>query len=161
MRQILFLCTGNFYRSRYAEACFNHAAAQRRLGWRAFSRGLAIHLAPPGGLSLHTARRLRARRIPRRHTAAAPAQVSEADLRRAARIVVLKESEHRPLLARLHPEWENRVRYWEIDDLDRAPPEVTLAAIEARVDALLTELASSPAVGSVRRTRRKPPSRRP
>ncbi len=142
MREILFLCTGNYYRSRYAEAWFNHEAARRGLAWRAFSRGLAIHLAPSAGLSPHAARRLQERRIPPRHTAAVPAQVTEADFRRAARIVVLKESEHRPLLARLHPEWEHRVEYWESDDLDRAPPEVTLPAIESRVAALLAELAA-------------------
>lgn len=153
MRTVLFLCTGNYYRSRYAEACFNHAATRRGLAWRAFSRGLAVHLAPAPGLSPHASRRLRVRRIPRRHTAANPAPATAADLRRAARIVVLKESEHRPLLARLHPGWEDRVEYWEIDDLDRAPPEATLAAIEARVAALLAELAARPR----RRARTGPP----
>ncbi len=164
MREVLFLCTGNYYRSRYAEAWFNHTAAGRGLDWRAFSRGLALPAASRPGLSPHAARRLHARKIPRRHTAEDPAQVTAAELRRAARIVVLKETEHRPLLAQLHPGWEDRVEYWEIDDLDRAPPETTLDAIESRVDALLAELAlppTSPGGGSGRQTRGKPPSLRP
>lgn len=41
-RTILFLCTGNYYRSRHAEAVFNHHAAAVGLGWRATSRGLAL-----------------------------------------------------------------------------------------------------------------------
>src|SRR5207249_1727138 len=45
MPSILFVCTGNFYRSRFAEAVFNHYAKQRQSPWRAFSRGLAVHLA--------------------------------------------------------------------------------------------------------------------
>jgi protein-tyrosine phosphatase len=143
MREVLFLCTGNYYRSRYAEALFNHEAARRGLPWRAFSRGLATHLAPPGGLSPHTTRRLQDRAIPAAHTGPDPVQVSEADLERAARIVALKETEHRPLLALLHPAWENRVEYWEISDLDSAVPEDALAAIEAHVTALLNELAGA------------------
>jgi protein-tyrosine phosphatase len=142
MREVLFLCTGNYYRSRYAEAWFNHEAARRGLDWRAFSRGLVIHLAPASGLSPHAAWRLQTQQIPRKHTAPDPVQVTEPDFRRAARIVALKELEHRPLLADLHPAWESRVEYWHINDLDTASPEVALAAIETRVNALLEELAS-------------------
>lgn len=140
MRHVLFICTGNYYRSRYAEALFNHKATQRRLGWRALSRGLAAHLAPSSGLSPHATLRLLERSIPRKGTGADPVQVSELDFQRADRIVALKESEHRPLLARLHPDWVSRVDYWEIGDLDAAAPEVTLAAIEAHVMDLLAEL---------------------
>ena len=140
IREVLFLCTGNYYRSRYAEALFNHEAARRGLAWRAVSRGLAIHLAPPAGLSPHTTRRLRERAIPAARTGPDPVQAGEADLRRAARIVALKGTEHRPLLTALHPDWADRVEYWEINDLDGSTPEVALAAIEARVTALLAEL---------------------
>ncbi len=56
----LFVCTGNFYRSRFAEAVFNHEAGHAGLGWRAFSRGLRPHLNE-GDLSPHTAAALRQR----------------------------------------------------------------------------------------------------
>jgi protein-tyrosine phosphatase len=140
MREILFICTGNYYRSRYSEALFNDEASRRGLGWRALSRGLAIHLAPPRGLSPHTIRRLQERGISRGGTGADPVQVREADFRRATRVVALKETEHRPLMARLHPGWENRIEYWEISDLDAATPEVALGAIEAQVMALISGL---------------------
>ena len=148
MREILFLCTGNYYRSRYAEALFNHEALRRGLDWRAFSRGLAVHLAPPAGLSPHTTRRLQERSIPFERTGPDPIQVGEADFLRAARIIALKGIEHRPWMARLHPAWMNRIEYWEISDLDAAAPEVALAAIEAHVLALLAELETGPAAGS-------------
>ena len=140
MREILFLCTGNYYRSRYAEALFNHEAARRGLDWRAFSRGLAIHLAPPDGLSPHTTRRLRERDIPEKHTGTKPVQAAEKDFRRAARIIALKGTEHRPWMASLHPAWKDRIEYWEISDLDGATPEEALAAIETHVMVLLEKL---------------------
>jgi len=141
MRDILFLCTGNYYRSRYAEALFNHEAARLGLDWHAFSRGLAIHLAPPG-LSPHTRRRLIERGIPSELTGSDPVQVGEKDLQRAVRIIALKETEHRPLMKYLHPAWADRIGYWEINDLDGSAPEVALGAIEAQVAALLDELES-------------------
>ena len=35
---VLFLCTGNYYRSRFAEALFNSVARKMNLPWKASSR---------------------------------------------------------------------------------------------------------------------------
>jgi protein-tyrosine phosphatase len=40
--RILFLCTGNYYRSRFAEELFNHYAQRRGVNWQASSRALAL-----------------------------------------------------------------------------------------------------------------------
>lgn len=40
-RRLLFLCTGNYYRSRFAEMLFNALTAQLDLNWNADSRGIA------------------------------------------------------------------------------------------------------------------------
>jgi protein-tyrosine phosphatase len=42
VKTILFLCTGNYYRSRFAEELFNHHAERAGLYWVAQSRGLAL-----------------------------------------------------------------------------------------------------------------------
>ena len=39
---VLFLCTGNYYRSRFAEVLFNSVDGKMGLPWRASSRGLAL-----------------------------------------------------------------------------------------------------------------------
>jgi protein-tyrosine phosphatase len=41
-KTVLFLCTGNYYRSRVAEVLFNSVAGKMGLPWRASSRGLAL-----------------------------------------------------------------------------------------------------------------------
>jgi protein-tyrosine phosphatase len=40
MKQVLFLCSGNYYRSRFAEHLFHWLAEKSDLPWRADSRGL-------------------------------------------------------------------------------------------------------------------------
>ena len=42
MKTLLFLCTGNFYRSRFAELYFRHLCAANSLEWIVDSRGLAL-----------------------------------------------------------------------------------------------------------------------
>jgi protein-tyrosine-phosphatase len=39
-KRVLFVCSGNFYRSRLAELLFNEAAEKAGVVWRAESRGL-------------------------------------------------------------------------------------------------------------------------
>src|ERR1051325_9746470 len=41
-KTILFLCTGNYYRSRFAEVLFNSVAGKMGLPWKAVSKGLAL-----------------------------------------------------------------------------------------------------------------------
>lgn len=142
--RILFLCSGNYYRSRFSEALFNFHAERRGLRARAFSRGLATHLVKdfPDFLSPHTVKGLAARGIPEHHTAERPVQCSNTDLAVASRIIALKELEHRPLLTALHPGWENRVEYWHVHDIDFAEPAAALPEIELKVGLLLEAVES-------------------
>ena len=44
MKVVLFLCTGNYYRSRFAEELFDYLAPANCAGWVAASRGIAVDL---------------------------------------------------------------------------------------------------------------------
>jgi protein-tyrosine phosphatase len=142
-RTVLFLCTGNYYRSRFAEVLFNLQAERLGLSWRATSRGLALELLDATDmLSVHAIKRLTALGIPTDGHLRRPQQVSEDDLREAALVIALKEAEHRPLLTRKHPEWADRVEYWHVHDLDGAAPQQALPLIERLVLSLASRLAS-------------------
>lgn len=143
MHEVLFICSGNFYRSRFAEALFNHAAERRGLAWRAFSRGLATYLVDGAGvISTHTRFALLARNIPLHHTGAQPTALAAADLSRAARVIALKEAEHRALMRAQFPQWENRIEYWHVHDLDAATPDTAVPEIETLTLRLLEEVAA-------------------
>src|SRR5689334_9031143 len=97
-KRILFLCTGNYYRSRFAEIFFNWQAKQRGLAWTADSRGLALDGCNYGPISRYTLDRLRKTGVAHDADQRFPRPLSEADLASADLVVAVKEAEHRPLM---------------------------------------------------------------
>jgi protein-tyrosine phosphatase len=139
VRRVLFLCSGNYYRSRYAEALFNHQARAAGWPWRAFSRGLSTYLVDDE-ISPFTRQILLHRGIALAQTAPAPRPLTGGDLAAAAHVVALKESEHRPIMQARFPRHAPRVEYWKVHDLDVGSSVETLAAIEALVERLAGRL---------------------
>src|SRR5437773_12051476 len=92
-KSVLFLCTGNYYRSRFAEVLFNSVAGKMGLPWRASSRGLALErgVNNVGPMAVSAVKGLEAMGV---HAAEAvtrlPAQVTTGDLEGAALVVALK-----------------------------------------------------------------------
>ena len=141
MKRVLFICTGNYYRSRYAEAFFNYRSMLDGLPFEAFSRGLAPHLVE-GDLPLSpwVTQALHHRGIPIEMTGSRRALLTAADLESAHFIVALKEKEHRPLMEASFPDWVGRIAYWTVHDIDVARPEETLPFIEAQVEQFMASL---------------------
>jgi protein-tyrosine phosphatase len=141
MNTVLFLCSGNYYRSRFAEQYFNWLAENGKLPWRAESRGLTVGtMGNIGPISAFALEGLASRGIPPNGNSRFPRQVAEADLVRADVVIAVKEAEHRPALAQLFPHWVDRVHFWHVDDLDCAQPEETLGQLEDEVRALAARL---------------------
>jgi protein-tyrosine phosphatase len=144
MKRILFLCSGNYYRSRFAEILFNHLAEEAELEWKADSRGIVADLSHnPGPIAEATRRGLAARNIPL-GTPRYPMQLTDDDLVRADRVIALYDDEHRPMLRQHFPQTTAQIEYWLVPDLDEMPPEQALARIEENVHRLVHELAQTP-----------------
>lgn len=133
---VLFLSTGNFYRSRFAEACFNFHAVNTGVRWKARSRGFRPYPASEN-LSQLAVNRLKHLGIPLSHTAQAPCGICESSLVSASLVVALYEQEHRPFFRSSFPKWEDRCRYWNVPDIDELDPASALPKIEAEVEALV------------------------
>ncbi|WFU18930.1 low molecular weight phosphatase family protein [Bradyrhizobium sp. CB3481] len=140
--QILFLCTGNYYRSRYAEELFNFRAKSEGLGWSAFSRGLAEKGSPEnvGAMSRFALEALSARNIEPAGARRLPVSCSVADFGAAELVIALKGREHRPFVERRFPDLLPRVIFWDVDDVAFAPPVVALAQIDDLIDGLISGL---------------------
>ena len=144
MKQVLFVCTGNYYRSRFAEILFNAGAAERGLAWRATSRGTDVYGAGAGNvgpLSAHARQALEARGVPLDPDLRMPMPLTEGDLAKSDLVVAVCEAEQRPHLERDFPHAAPSVEYWGVEDLGVTPAEEALPAIERHVAALLDRLA--------------------
>ena len=141
-KRVLFLCSGNYYRSRFAELLFNHLAAAKGIAYRADSAGLwrDCHTHNPGPLSPHTIAALKEREIPLPASLRVPRDVTKADLVDADIVIAVKESEHRPLVTERFPELLDRIEFWHVDDVGDAPPSVALPALERHVRELVQRL---------------------
>src|SRR5215472_4432745 len=114
-KTVLFLCTGNYYRSRFAEILFNSVAGKMGLPWRASSRGLALergvnNVGPMAVSAIKALEALGARAADA--VTRLPEQVTSNDLEGAALIVALKHAEHLPLLQERYPAWVEKVEFW-------------------------------------------------
>lgn len=140
--RVLFLCSGNYYRSRFAELFFNHLAQVEDLTHRADSAGLwpDCHTHNPGAISPHTIAALSERGVPLPAVLRAPRDVHASDIERAVITVALKEAEHRPIVSQRFPALLERVEFWHVDDVGDAPPSVALPMIERLVRELVQRL---------------------
>ena len=141
--RILFLCSGNYYRSRFAEELFNHWAMAQGASYRADSAGLwpSCQTHNVGPMSPFTIRGLQERGVSLPASLRAPRDVTEDDLRTSMLTIAVKELEHRPLVQSRFPAWAGRVEFWHVDDVGDAPPSVALPLLERGVSELLARLA--------------------
>ena len=135
--KILFICTGNYYRSRYAELFFNELAQKHGLSWSADSRGLEASAGRNvGPISKFALERLTQHGISPGDPARFPLQLEEKDLQEACLSIAINRVEHQPMMERLFPAWAERITYWDIADLNITIADKALSAIEKKVSDL-------------------------
>lgn len=126
-KRVLFICSGNYYRSRLAEILFNHVAAATGLGWEAASRGL-LKTGELRGLSRHAVGHLEGAELG--HLASEPRDplaIDVEDLTDADLVIGLCREEHQPMVEQKFAslakalQKAGRIRYWNVYDIPGRP----------------------------------------
>lgn len=143
MKTVLFLCTGNYYRSRYAEILFNSKAEQTGLKWRAISRGLAPDPRNLGPMSRDSVAALQKQGVSVEDYLRLPLEVTEADFESNDHVVAVKEAEHRPMIVQNFPNWLTKVEFWHVHDLDCCGPDEAIPHLDKEVAELLSKLSAA------------------
>ncbi len=138
--KVLFLCTGNYYRSRFAEMLFNALASREDLDWTADSRGLSPSLSNTGPVYPGVLDHLKTLGFPAQTELRFPARLVMADLEEANLVIALNKSEHRQLISQRFGDWSDRTRYWDVPDLNLMKAEDAFSRIEKYVNALIQQL---------------------
>jgi predicted translation initiation factor SUI1 len=139
-KTVLFLCTGNFFRSRFAEALFNAVAGKMGLPWQASSRNLGLEQGVDnvGPMAVAAINALKGIGVPAGDDCVRlPAQVTTDELERADRVVALKQAECLPLLQERFPAYVQKVEFWHVDEAPEA-----LALIEREIMGLVARILS-------------------
>ncbi len=142
-KKVLFLCSGNYYRSRFAEELFNHLAQKNSLGWVADSRALLRNpwsLGNYGPISPFAMQELEKRAIPFSRERF-PKQLEAHEISEFQRIIALDRDEHQPMIETDYP-WLTRLDYWDIKDLRDEPAESALRRLENHLQTLIHELSA-------------------
>jgi len=140
---ILFLCTANYYRSRFAELYFNHLAEKEGFGLRADSAALEMEKwrsYNPGDISIHTLNAMKDLGFPHLGIPRAPKQFDPSQLGTIHRCIAMCESEHRPMVLRDHPELVDQIEYWAVEDVEFEAVDSAIKRIRTLVESLLHEL---------------------
>jgi protein-tyrosine phosphatase len=140
--RLLFLCTGNYYRSRFAEEYWNARAEREALVWRADSRALGEPPDPRehGNMSADALDELARLGIRARGAWRPPLALRSEELARYARAIALDGDEHRPLVRRSFPAQLERIEYWDIGDVWKEEPRSAMGRLVSRLEHLLLEL---------------------
>ena len=139
-KQVLFVCTGNHYRSRFAEALFNQKAREAHLDWMAVSRGLRL-VPSQQGISSLAQRELIQRGVPQELWKGDPKALTKEDLEASNYIVLMDEAEHRPMLEKQFPvRDDHKIHYWHIGEIGKMKLPTACKAMAKDVEELLGTL---------------------
>lgn len=136
-KQILFLCTGNYYRSRFAEIYFNYKAVNTN--WVAYSRGLRLDPRNYGKISSIATEELSKLGIPVENQPY-PQKAELEDLKKADMIICMNKNEHESMIKDKFSEFKENIIYWDIYDVFERDSSSEVPKIIRNVDQLIEEI---------------------
>ncbi len=137
MNRLLFLCSGNYYSSRFAEEVFNYKAQAIQSDWRADSCGLRLNPNNIGPIAEVVLKRLASLEVKPINAGRPPEALKEADLEDAGFVIAMSKQEHYPLMRKMFPAYAEQIAYWDVEDTGRMPPDLAFQRIELLVDRLI------------------------
>lgn len=139
MTSFIFICTGNFYRSRFAEAYFNFLSDKFQLPAFAKSAGFKPHLADDkaaveGEISLLAKNKLDTMGISKVYYDKKRELLEENMLKEADFIIVLDKDEHFSMMKELFPKYLEKSIFYDAKDIEFCDHNIALNYIKKMIE---------------------------
>ena len=140
MYNILFVCTANIFRSRFAEEVFNFLAAEERIPAKAFSAGLKVGEYHVRKIHRPALEQLDKLNIKPKRPNELSVHIDEVQLTKYNQLICMDKAEHKPMVLSNLKLKEFNFEYWDIIDEPKVLSDVSLPICYSKVKELLDGL---------------------
>ena len=140
MHNILFVCTANIFRSRFAEEVFNFLAAEERIPAKAFSAGLKVGEYHVRKIHRPALEQLDKLNIKPKRPNELSVHIDEVQLTKYNQLICMDKAEHKPMVLSNLKLKEFNFEYWDIIDEPKVLSDVSLPICYSKVKELLDGL---------------------
>ena len=142
MKKILFVCTANIFRSRFAEEVFNSLATDSSSSLIAFSAGMKVGEFTTRKIYYPALEQLKRYNIKPIRENELSTHIDDLNLDEYDRIICMDEPEHKPMVEENTNLKGRDVEYWNIVDIPEEDSRVSLPMCYEKVNELFSEMIS-------------------
>ena len=140
MHNILFVCTANIFRSRFAEEVFNFLAIKERIPAKAFSAGLKVGEYHVRKIYRPALEQLTKFNIKPKRPNELSVHINEVQLSKYDLLICMDEAEHKPMVLSNSKLNDINFEYWDIIDEPKVQSDVSLPICFSKVKELVDGL---------------------
>ena len=140
MNNILFVCTGNIFRSRFAEEVFNHLRKINGVDATAFSAGLQVGRYKQRKLYWPAMKELERLKIEPLRSNEDSVHINDIDVSIYYQIICMDEEEHKPMVRSNELLSGFTFQYWNIVDMPKVSSDISLPKCYKKVESLIDQL---------------------
>ena len=140
MHNILFVCTANIFRSRFAEEVFNFLAIKERIPAKAFSAGLKVGEYHVRKIYRPALEQLTKFNIKPKRPNELSVHINEVQLSKYDLLICMDEAEHKPMILSNSKLNDINFEYWDIIDEPKVQSDVSLPICFSKVKELVDGL---------------------
>ena len=140
MHNILFVCTANIFRSRFAEEVFNFLAAEERIPAKAFSAGLKVGEYHVKKIYRPALEQLTKFNIKPKRPNELSVHINEVQLSKYDQLICMDEADHKPMVLSNSKLNDINFEYWDIIDEPKVQSDISLPICFSKVKELVDGL---------------------
>ena len=140
MNNILFVCTGNIFRSRFAEEVFNHLCKINGVDATAFSAGLQVGRYKQRKIYWPAMSELERLKIEPLRSNEDSVHINDIDVSIYYQIICMDEEEHKPMVRSNELLSGFTFQYWNIVDMPKVSSDISLPKCYKKVESLIDQL---------------------